>query len=70
MDSDSSTTIATNGTDVLLDSFVRGERGGKLRTQLAGRFPECSTEQIEDAVQYACKSFLDEAEDISGPGTI
>jgi RNA polymerase sigma factor (sigma-70 family) len=67
MGSDLSTTIAT---DVLLDSFVRGERGGKIRTQLGGRFPECSAEQIEDAVQYACKAFLDEAEDVSAPGAV
>lgn len=67
MGSDPSTTIAT---DALLDSLVSGERGGKLRTQLAGRFPECSADQIEDALQYGCKSFLDEAEDVSGPGAI
>jgi len=70
MGSDPSTKIAKNGADALFDSFVRGERGGKLRTQLATRYPECSAEQTEDAVQYACKSFLDEAEDVSGPGAI
>lgn len=71
MGSDPSTTIATkNGTDALLDSLVSGERGGKLRTQLAGRFPECSADQIEDALQHGCKSFLDEAEDVGGPGAI
>ncbi len=70
MGSDLSTTIATNGTDALLDSLVSGERGGKLRTQLASRFPECSADQIEDALQYGCKSFLDEAEDVAGPGAV
>lgn len=70
MGSDSSTTSPANGTDVLLDSFVCGERGGKLRTQLSTRFPECSAEQIEEAVQYACKAFLDEAEDVSAPGKV
>jgi RNA polymerase sigma factor (sigma-70 family) len=70
MGSDSSTATAANGTDALLDSLVSGERGGKLRTQLAGRFPECSSDQIEDALQYGCKSFLDEAEDVAGPGAI
>jgi RNA polymerase sigma factor (sigma-70 family) len=65
-----STTIATNGAGTLPDSFVCGERRGKLRTQLAGRFPECSADQIEDALQYGCKSFLDEAEDVAGPGAI
>jgi RNA polymerase sigma factor (sigma-70 family) len=70
MGSDSSIAIATNGTDALLDSLVSGERGGKLRTQLASRFPECSADQIEDALQYGCKSFLDEAEDVAGPGAV
>lgn len=70
MGPDSPTTSPTNGTDFLLDSFVRGERGGKLRTQLSTRFPECSAEQIEEAVQYACKAFLDEAEDVSAPGKV
>jgi RNA polymerase sigma factor (sigma-70 family) len=70
MSSDPSTAIATNGADALLDSFVRGSRGGKLRTQLATRYPECSAEQIEEAVQYACKAFLDEAKDVSAPGSI
>ena len=70
MDSDPSTTIPANGTDTLLDSFVRGERGGKLRTQLAARYPECSAEQVEEAVQYACKAFLDEAVGVAGPGAI
>lgn len=71
MDSDPSTTIPTNGTDAaLLDSFVRGERGGKLRTQLATRYPECSAEQTEEAVQYACKAFLDEAVGVAEPGAI
>src|SRR5689334_7083388 len=70
MGSETSTTIATSGADDLLDSLISGERGGKLRTQLATRFPECSAEQIEDALQYGCKCFLDEAEDISAPGTV
>lgn len=67
MGSDPSTTIATDG---LLDSLVSGERGGKLRTQLAGRFPECSADQLEDALQYGCKSFLAEAEDVAEPGAV
>lgn len=70
MASDSAIAITANGADPLLDSFVSGERGGKLRTQLVARYPECSAEQIEDAVQYACKSFLSDAEDISSPGKV
>ncbi|HXR31728.1 MAG TPA: sigma-70 family RNA polymerase sigma factor [Solirubrobacterales bacterium] len=70
MGSDSSTTTATNSAAALLDSLVSGERGGKLRTQLANRFPECSADQIEDALQYGCKSFLDEAQGVTGPGAI
>lgn len=73
MGSDSPTSpdagIATNE---LFQSLL-GEgpgRGEALRTQLAGRYPECSAEEIEEAIQYACKSFLDEAEDISAPGQV
>jgi DNA-directed RNA polymerase specialized sigma24 family protein len=42
-------------------------RGQALRAQLGERFPECQEETIEDAVQSACRSFLDEAEGISDP---
>lgn len=67
---DSSTAIVSSATDALLQGLVRGHRGRALRVQLAERYPECAEEQVEDAVQYACKAFLDEAEDVSAPGTI
>jgi RNA polymerase sigma factor (sigma-70 family) len=41
-----------------------------LRAQLAARYPEVSPDAIEEAVQYACKSFLDEAEGIAAPGQV
>jgi DNA-directed RNA polymerase specialized sigma24 family protein len=53
----------------LLGDYGReGGRGQALRVQLGERFPECHEEMIEDAVQSACRSFLDEAEGISDPG--
>jgi RNA polymerase sigma factor (sigma-70 family) len=61
-------TATTDGAAALLKSYVSGERGRALRVQLATRFPECSGEEIEDAVQGACQCFLDEAEEISDPG--
>jgi RNA polymerase sigma factor (sigma-70 family) len=41
-----------------------------LRVQLAAQHPESSVEEVEDAVQYACKSFLDEAQGITDPGKV
>jgi DNA-directed RNA polymerase specialized sigma24 family protein len=61
-------TATTDGAAALLKSYVSGERGRALRVQLAARYPECSDEEIEDAVQGACQCFLDEADDISEPG--
>jgi hypothetical protein len=41
-----------------------------LRAQLSAQHSESSAEEVEDAVQYACKSFLDEAQGISDPGQV
>jgi RNA polymerase sigma factor (sigma-70 family) len=41
-----------------------------LRVQLSAQHPESSVEEVEDAVQYACKSFLDEAQEITDPGKV
>lgn len=54
----------------LLSSLVRGERGQILRTQLAARNPQLSADMIEDAIQFACKRFLDKAEGITAPGQV
>jgi hypothetical protein len=35
---------------------VSGERGGKLRSQLAALHPDSSKEKIEEAIQAACES--------------
>jgi RNA polymerase sigma factor (sigma-70 family) len=59
-----------NGTEALLQSLIQGARGRALRTQLAGRYPDCSRDEIEEAIQYACKSFLVEANRISAPGQV
>lgn len=61
---------AQNGTDDLLQRLVSGERREALRVQLANRFPDLPADEIEDAIQYACKSFLDDAEEITAPGQI
>lgn len=75
MDSDRRSTATAepgtdNGTETLLQSLIHGVRGRALRTQLAGRYPDCSRDEIEEAIQYACKSFLDEADGISAPGQV
>jgi DNA-directed RNA polymerase specialized sigma24 family protein len=54
----------------LFQSLVRGERGRALRAQLAARYPDCSADAIDDAIQFACRCFLDEAEGIDAPGQI
>lgn len=56
--------------DDLLPILVSGERGKALRAQLVRRYPDLSADEIDDAVQYACRCFLDEAEGISGPGQV
>ena len=66
MDPDRSATITT----ALLRPYVDGGSGRDLRAQLAVRHPECSPEEIEDAVQAACRCFLDEAEGISDPDQV
>ncbi len=70
MDPIRTSTIASDDAAALLQGFVRGERGRALRAQLASQHRERSTEEIEDAVQYACKSFLDEAKGITDPGRV
>ncbi|HSS43034.1 MAG TPA: sigma-70 family RNA polymerase sigma factor [Solirubrobacterales bacterium] len=71
MASDSATSTAGNGAaDVVLQSLVRGKRGEALRAQLAARYPDSPADSIEEAIQYACKSFLDEAEGITAPGQV
>jgi RNA polymerase sigma factor (sigma-70 family) len=62
--------ISQHEIEVLFQSVVRGERGGKLRTQLASLHPNRSAEEIEAAVQAACERFVDKAEGISAPGQV
>jgi RNA polymerase sigma factor (sigma-70 family) len=61
---------STGSTDDLLETFVGGRRGRALRHQLAARNPDLDADTIEEAIQYACKSFLDEAEGITDPGAV
>src|SRR4029077_8595280 len=54
----------------LLEDYGReGGRGRMLRAQLTERFPRCSGEEVEDAVQTACRCFLDGADGIEDPGS-
>lgn len=54
----------------LLPSLIQGERGQALRAQLGARYPDCSADTIDDAIQFACGCFLDEAEGITAPGQV
>ena len=66
----SSTGSPTRNRDDLLPILISGERGKALRAQLASRYPDLSADEIDEAIQYACKSFLDEAEGIDAPGQV
>jgi DNA-directed RNA polymerase specialized sigma24 family protein len=58
-------------TDELLRTFSReGWRGGALRAQLADRFPDRPSDDIEDAVQSACVAFLAEGQGITDPRAV
>lgn len=70
MDPDRPGTITTDDATSLLRPYVDGASGRDLRAQLTVRHPECSQEEIEDAVQTACRCFLDEAEGISEPNQV
>lgn len=70
MDSQRSATIRSNGEDSSLLGLVRGERTRALVAQLGDWHPECSADEIEDAIQTACKRFLEHAEGITAPGEV
>lgn len=70
MDSQRSATIRSNGNGTSLLGLVRGERARALRAQLADWHPECSADEVEDAIQTACKRFLEHAEGITAPGEV
>jgi RNA polymerase sigma factor (sigma-70 family) len=54
----------------LLEDYGReGGRGRMLRAQLTERFPRRPEEEVEDAVQTACRCFLDGADGIGDPGS-
>jgi RNA polymerase sigma factor (sigma-70 family) len=56
--------------DALFESFVSGLRGETLRAQLAAKHPERTRAEIDDAIQTACKCFIDETEGITAPGQV
>jgi RNA polymerase sigma factor (sigma-70 family) len=66
-----STIGAQDGPVAVLASLAReGARGARLRSQLASSFPGRPEEEIDDAVQSACRSFLAEAHGITEPGAV
>lgn len=62
--------ISPKDAERLFRSLLHGERGARLHTQLASLHPSRSAEEIEEAVQAACKRFVDKAEGISAPGQV
>jgi RNA polymerase sigma factor (sigma-70 family) len=70
MDFHRPTTVASNGAGISLQDLVRGERARALKVQLANWHPECPPEEIEDAIQTACKRFLERAEGITEAGQV
>jgi RNA polymerase sigma factor (sigma-70 family) len=70
MDPSRSTATVLEGPEALFKSFVQGERGGKLRSQLTKLHPHASVEEIEEAIQAACDRFVDKAEGITEPGQV
>jgi RNA polymerase sigma factor (sigma-70 family) len=55
----------------ILDGYGRGrEQGNILRSQLSRRFSGLPDEEIEEAVQTACRRFLDRAPDVSDPAAV
>lgn len=75
MDSRRSSTISPdapppNAGGAALQALVGGERGRVLKGQLASWHRKATPEAIDDAIQTACKRFLEHAEGISAPGQV
>lgn len=75
MDSRRSSTISPDvhpagAAGAALQELVGGQRGRVLKGQLASWHRKATPEAIEDAIQTACKRFLEHAEGISSPGQV
>ncbi len=75
MDSRRSSTISPDApppsvAGAALQELVGGQRGRVLKGQLASWHRKATPEAIDDAVQTACKRFLEHAEGISAPGQV
>lgn len=70
VDLSASSTTASSEAEKLLRPYVGGERGGKLRSQLARLHRDAPMEKIEEAIQTACDLFVDKGEGISAPGQV
>jgi RNA polymerase sigma factor (sigma-70 family) len=62
--------IVSTQAEMLLRTFVTGERGYALRAEMARRHPRRSREEIDDAVQTACERFVGYAAEISDPAEV
>jgi RNA polymerase sigma factor (sigma-70 family) len=62
--------ISQKDAEALFQSLLHGERGARLRAQLTSMHPGRSDGEIEEAVQAACKRFVDKAEGIKAPGQV
>ena len=70
VDLSASSATAPSEAEKLLRPYVGGERGGKLRSQLARLHRDTPMEKIEEAIQTACDLFVDKGEGISAPGQV
>jgi RNA polymerase sigma factor (sigma-70 family) len=66
----STESTSTAPEDDTLASVVTGFRGRTLRAQLAAKHPARGTDEIDDAIQTACESFIDETAGIDAPGQV
>jgi RNA polymerase sigma factor (sigma-70 family) len=70
MDLSRSTVTEPPGADALLSPYLTGERGAKLRAQLAKLHPDASPSEIEDAIQTACDRFMSKTDGITEQGQV
>lgn len=70
VDPSASSATAASEAEKLLRPYVGGERGGKLRSQLARLHRDTPMEKIEEAIQTACDLFVDKGEGILAPGQV
>jgi DNA-directed RNA polymerase specialized sigma24 family protein len=63
-------TPSTQEIDATLESVVTGFRGRALRAQLADKHPARGADDIDDAIQTACETYLDHDVQSDTPGEV